>query len=258
MMKDYRLSEKLSEGIVDGIIEGYKDYLRVRKEAARQLKVHGAYAWVKGNHIDHHIAVQCAKFGVEGKLSKAGVTWQYLQFQMEEDKVLFLVKNARYFDPKAVDKGMDAYGRPRTKKVTYMENLVGINQGVKFPKEVETIKHEKSFQLELLEDLQVVSISKEDTVELAKEYNRFYIVTYQIDEEFLINSIKLWMPNPGNNKAYLVEDLSNFINTKTSHIIEMEEETKAILQSSTEVEYDASSYDIALTEDDNDEAAEES
>ena len=49
-MKKFRLSGELNESIVDGIIEGYKDYLRVRKEAARNLRVHGAYAWVKGNN----------------------------------------------------------------------------------------------------------------------------------------------------------------------------------------------------------------
>jgi len=45
-MEEYRLSENLNEGIVDGIIEGYRDYLDVRRQKARELKVHGAYAWV--------------------------------------------------------------------------------------------------------------------------------------------------------------------------------------------------------------------
>ncbi len=36
-MKEFRLSKELSESIVDGIIEGYKDYLSVRREKAREL-----------------------------------------------------------------------------------------------------------------------------------------------------------------------------------------------------------------------------
>ena len=51
-MKEYQLPDKLNESLVDGIIEGYRDYLDVRRQKARELKVHGAYAWVKGNHID--------------------------------------------------------------------------------------------------------------------------------------------------------------------------------------------------------------
>ncbi|KOY80268.1 hypothetical protein I6G82_20610 [Lysinibacillus macroides] len=257
-MKKFRLSEDLNVGFVDGVIDGYKDYLRVRKEAAKNLKIHGAYAWVKGNHIDHHVAVQCEKLGIVSKLSKAGITWQYLQFQNEAEKALFLVKNARYFDPNAVDKGVDANGRPRTKKATYMENLVYINEDVNFPEEVDSANHRKSIQLELIEDPQKMLISKEEADEVVKQFEKFYIITYEIDEEFLIHSIMLWMPNPVNNKAYLVEDLSMLINTKPSHIIEMEEETKAILQSSMDAEYDASSYDIALTEDEIDETTRES
>lgn len=254
----FRLSKQLNESIVDGVIYGYKDYLRVRKEAARNLKVHGAYAWVKGNHIDHHVAVECEKYGVKSKLAKAGLTWQYLQFRKEEDNVLFLLKNARYFDVNAVDRGIDASGKPSKKKASYLEKLTTINGGIDFPKEVNTSNYEKNLQLELLEDPQLVPISIEDIINLSSEFNKFYIVTYEIDEEFLINSIKLFMPNPLNNKAYLIEDLSNLINTKPSHEIEMEDETKSILQSLTNTEYDASSFDIALTDEESDEATGES
>jgi hypothetical protein len=249
-MKQFHLPTELNISIVDGIIEGYKDYLSVRKEKARELKVHGAYAWVKGNHIDHHVAVECEKHGVTGRLSKAGLTWQYLQFQMKEDKVLFLVKNARYFDPNAVDKGKDVKGRTRSTKTSYMANLTNINSSINFPEVANLSLQGQStqLQLELLEDVQVVQIDSNDTLEISKQYNRFNIVTYEIDSEFLISEIKLWMPNPVNNKAYLVENLTEYINTKPSHIIEMENDTREILQSSAEIEvgYDATAYEIAL------------
>lgn len=249
-MKHFQLPHELNISIVDGIVEGYKDYLSVRKEKARELKVHGAYAWVKGNHIDHHVAVECEKHGVTGRLSKAGLTWQYLQFQLKEDKVLFLVKNARYFDPNAVDKGKDVKGRTRWTKTSYMANLTNINSSIEFPEVADLIQQGQStqLQLELLEDAQVVQIDSNDTLEVSKQYNRFYIVTYEIDSEFLISEIKLWMPNPVNNKAYLVKNLTEFINTKPSHIIDMENATREILQSSAEidVEYNATSYEIVL------------
>ena len=256
--KKFRLSEQLNESIVDGIIYGYKDYLSVRMEAARNLKVHGAYAWVKGNHIDHRVAVECKKFGVTSNLARAGLTWQYLQFRKEDDNALFLLKNARYFNSNAVDKGLDASGKPRKQKASYMEKLIPINIDIDFPKELDASHYDKSIQLELLEDQGLVPISVEKSENISTEFNKFYIVTYEIDEEFSINSIKLFMPNPVNNKAYLVEDLSRLINTKPSHVIEMEEDTKSILQSLTDTVYDASSFDIALTEDDSDEAIRES
>lgn len=241
-MTNFQLPKTMSESIVDGIIYGYKDYVNVRREKAGELKVHGAYAWVKGNHIDHHVAVECEKHGVTCRLAKAGLTWQYLQFQHDEDKILFIIKNARYFDPNAVDKGKDVKGNTRKRKATYITNLVDINSSIKFPKESDSIT--QSTQLQLFEYPQFVSFDEEDTKELNKEYDRFYIVTYSIDPGFQINSIKVWMPNPVNNKAYSVEDLSQYINKKPSHFIEIEEETKTILQSTAEIERDYSDYGI--------------
>lgn len=256
-MKNFRLSEALNESIVDGIIEGYKDYVQVRKEAARHLKIHGAYAWVKGNHIDHHVAVHCEKNGVESRLSKAGVTWQYLQFYIEEDKSLFLIKNARYFDPEAVDKGKDTYGRSKTKKVAYMNELIRINENIDFPINTNKNRDNQSIQLALFDEIPFLSLSKEEASQLAKQYNRFYIVSYEIDDNYFIDTIKLWMPNPINNKAYLVEDLTELINTKTSHIIEIEDETKAILKNSIDIP-DASLFDIEIVEDEDKKATRES
>lgn len=254
-MQKYRFSEKINESIVDGIIEGYKDYLRVRKEAARNLKVHDAYAWVKGNHIDHHVATQCEKFGVESKISKAGVTWRYLQFYIKDTKSLFLIKNARYFDSDAVDRGKDASGRVRGRKSAYMEEFININRNIEFPRT--TKNSNKSRQLELFEEIPFDVISKETALENTKSYDRFYIVTYEIDEDYLISQILLWMPNPENNKAYLVQDLSELINSKSSHNIEIEEETKAILKSS-EIEPDASLFDIQIVDDESDKSIGES
>jgi hypothetical protein len=251
-MKKYRLPEKINESIVDGIIVGYKDYLRVRKEAARNLKVHGAYAWVKGNHIDHHVAVQCENHGVDNEVSSAGVTWKYLMFYIKDTNSLFLIKNARYFDPEAVDKGKDTYGKTKSKKSAYMEEFIKINREIEFPCAVINNKSGHSLQLELFEDYPFETITKESASEIAKQHRRFYIVTYEIAEDYLINAIKIWMPNPINNRAYLVQDLSELINTKPSHIIEIEDETKAILRNS-EFEPDASLFDIEITDEESDE-----
>ncbi len=227
-MEEYLLPAQLNERIVDGIIEGYRDYLDVRRQKARELKVHGAYAWVKGNHIDHYVALSCEEYGVTSTLAKAGMTWQYLQFSHENEKILFIVKNARYFNIEEVDKGRDAKGRTRESKASYMENLMNINGQVKFD-EIPAKAFNRSIQLELLEDFQPVLLEGEDTKGLHTHFDRFYIATYNIGEDHQIAEIRLWMPNPADNRAYLISELTSYIGQKSAHLFEIEEELKSVL-----------------------------
>lgn len=248
-MKDYSLARELNQKIVDGIFEGYRDYLEVRREKAKKLKVSGAYAWVKGNHIDHQVAVACESFGVESKLAKAGLTWQYLQFKNDDEEILFIVKNARYFNPDQVDLGKDATGRTRNKKMSYMEELMQINSEIDFNEVPLEHGFTNQLQLELLED---VYLNEDDNKEIAKiksKYKRFYIVTYEIDENQQIKKISLWLPNPANNKAYPIEDLTQYINA--THVINIDEELKNVLinDKSAEVNLGAHDFGIALKDD---------
>ena len=246
-MKEYQLPEKLNEGIVDGIIEGYRDYLDVRRQKARELKVHGAYAWVKGNHIDHYVALSCEEYGVTSTVAKAGVTWQYLQFSQKTDKVLFVVKNARYFNMDEVDKGKDAKGRTRGSKASYMNNLMAINSQVEFT-DIPTQTFNQSVQLELLEDFEPIILKAEDTVGMDSQYDRFYIATYNIGEDHQIGEIRLWMPNPADNKAYLISELTPYIGQKSGHLFEIEEELQSVLTQTIAAEgvLDATAFGIVL------------
>ncbi len=42
-------------------------------------------------------------------------------------------------------------------------------------------------------------------------YTEFHILTYRLDEAYQISKIMHYLPNPNDNIAYEVEDLSNFI-----------------------------------------------
>lgn len=246
-MKEYILPEQLNEKIVDGIIEGYRDYLDVRRQKARELKVHGAYAWVKGNHIDHYVALSCEAYGVASTLAKAGMTWQYLQFSHKNERILFIVKNSRYFNMEEVDKGKDAKGRTRESKASYMENLMNINERIKFDNiSAKTFNH--SVQLELLEEFQPVSLEEEDTKDMNTQFDRFYIATCNIGEDHQIGEIRLWMPNPADNRAYLVSELTPYIGRKSAHLFEIEEELKSILTQTIAAEgvLDATAFGIVL------------
>jgi len=246
-MREYCLPEKLNESIVDGIIGGYRDYLDVRRQKARELKVHGAYAWVKGNHIDHYVAISCEEHGVSGTLAKAGLTWQYLQFSHINENALFIVKNARYFNIEEVDKGKDAKGRTRGNKASYMKNLMDINREIKF-EEFPVKSFSQSVQLELLEDFQPVTLEAEDTKDMAAQFDRFYIATYNIGEDHQISEICLWLPNPADNRAYLISDLTPYIGQKPSHIFDIEDDLKSVLTQTIAAEgvLDASAFGIVL------------
>ena len=241
------MPEKLNESIVDGIVEGYRDYLEVRRQKARELKVHGAYAWVKGNHIDHYIDRACKEHGVRSTLAKAGMTWQYLQFFHNDEKILFVVKNSRYFDLNEVDKGKDARGRSRVNKATYMTNLMNINSGLNFD-EVPAKHTRQSIQLELLEDFQPITLEHEDTTGMDKEFDKFYIATYNIGEDYQIGEVCIWLPNPVDNKAYLISNLTSYIGTKPGHQLEIENDLKDILAQTIAAEgiVDAAAFGIVI------------
>lgn len=246
-MREYCLPKELNESIVDGIIDGYRDYLDVRRQKAGELKVHGAYAWVKGNHIDHYVALSCEGHGVSSTLAKAGLTWQYLQFSHLNEKVLFIVKNVRYFNIDEVDKGKDAKGRTRGNQASYMKSLMDINKGIKF-EEFLLQNVNQSVQLELLEDFQPVPLEAEDIESAAAHFDRFYIATYNIGEDHQISEIRLWMPNPADNRAYLISELTPYIGQKPSHIFEIGDDLKSILTQTIAAEgvLDASAFGIVL------------
>src|SRR5690625_562370 len=120
-MEKYKLTKELNKKIVDGLIKGYQEYIDVRKEKYRSMRISGAYAWVKGNHIDDQVAAACVDQNVDFKLEKAGVSWQYLQFRQESDKVLFIIRNARYFNEDEVSKGKDIHGKVGSSNIQYLD-----------------------------------------------------------------------------------------------------------------------------------------
>ncbi|GIO25502.1 hypothetical protein [Ornithinibacillus bavariensis] len=246
-MTDFKLTTELNQRIVDGLMDGYREYLEVRREKSRSMKVSGAYAWVKGNHIDDQVSKACKLFGVESKLAKAGLTWQYLQFQHHENKILFIVKNARYFNKEQVSRGKDALGKASKNKMSYMEDLMRINSNIDF-KSIPTERANRSIQLELLEEGFLNEQDHYDIGKIKSEFDRFYIVVYAIDESQLISNISLFMPNPKDNKAYLIDDLTKYINA--SNMVQIDDELREVLINSDDINnnMDAYKFDIGINE----------
>lgn len=52
---------------------------------------------------------------------------------------------------------------------------------------------------------------KEGLEQIQSAYNEFHILTYELDEAYQIFRIMHYLPNPRNNIAYVVDDLSHYI-----------------------------------------------
>jgi hypothetical protein len=218
-MKEYRFTPDANQKVVDGILQGYKNYVHERDEKRRTMKISDAYAWVKGNHIDDQTARECEDIGVVYNKAKAGYTWGYLQFSSFADKSMFIIKNARYFNPENVPGGRGIRGNKKRNNNddNYLKKLSKINSNVDFPNKHTLFSEDPEVPefLSIFDDTLLKSLESTEVLRLQDEYDKFYIVTYEIDQVYMISKIHVWMPNPNDNKAYLVDDLSNLINSSS-------------------------------------------
>ncbi|MFX0560731.1 hypothetical protein TEPIDINF_002165 [Tepidibacillus infernus] len=225
-MKEYQLGKQVSQRIVDGILQGYKNYIQERIEKSQQMKISSAYAWVKGNHIDDQTAIKCEEIGIKFNKARAGYTWGYLQFIDENESSMYIIRNSRYFDEENFSKGRKVTGeRNRDQEnENYLKKLSKINQNIQFPTEPTLFMDETDVHksMTLFDDAVMKSLLDSDVAKLQQEFNKFYIITYEIDQANMIASIKVWLPNPENDKAYLVEDLTDLINTSSIDLTDLD------------------------------------
>lgn len=216
-MKQYQFSSELNQSIVNGILQGYKNYIDERKVKNEELRISSAYAWVKGNHIDDQTAEECLSMGITYEKAKAGYTWGYLQFKIGSERKMFIVKNAKYFDEENFPGGRGIRGQKRSgHEENYLKKLSRINKDIDFPGQLSLIPANNKDENYVIFDDQIMKDLDESQVRnLENEYDQFYIITYEIDEGYMISKIRLLMPNAFDNKAYEVQDLSEFIGSST-------------------------------------------
>lgn len=91
-------------------------------------------------------------------------------------------------------------------------------------------------------------MDEEDTKIIKSKFDKFYIATYNIGEDYRISEVSIWLPNPENNKAYLISDLTSYIGTKTSHHFEIEQDLKDVLTQTIAAEgiVDAAAFGIVI------------
>lgn len=247
-MEQYKFNHSDSEMIVNSIVEGYRDYIEHRKDRHEKMIISSAFAWTKGNFIESKIAETSPELNLSYKKSKAGLTWDYLQFIHDETKKLFLLKNAAYFNENCFSQAVLPNKDVKGSKRTYLHELSKINHGLNFIASSQN-QHtsEQSEQLSFfVADKQV----KDELKQFQSDYNEFHILTYRIDDAFQISEIMHYIPNPENNIAYRVEDLSAYISG--SELTDEEREVIAPEQDNDII--DPAAFDIGIFEDEDEES----
>ena len=245
-MDQYKFKSEHNKMIVEAIVDGYRDYVEHRKDRKAKMKISSAFAWTKGNFIESKIAEECVDFGFTYKKSKAGLTWDYLQFIHGDSKILFLIKNAAYFNENCFSQAkLPSNRRKKGPWRTYLHELSKINNGLVFPSTQQSPNEEKEF--DSYEQLSFLVFERQVIDELENfksSYTEFHILTYELDEAYQISKIMHYLPNPNDNIAYEVEDLSNFISGADL----TDEDREVIAPEINEDIMDPAAFDIGILE----------
>lgn len=209
-------SSEESQVIVDALLMGYRNHIDERIQKAKELKVSGAFAWTKGNFLDSALVDSgCFK---NWKKQRAGYSWEYLEFEVQNEyygDCLLIIKGAKRLK--------DSYNNKN--KSQYLSEYAKINREV-----VKKIKNERGIvdgqgvQLELF-PMEVSNFTVDDTFQT--QYQSFFILKYETDENSKFVSIEIVMPDEFGN-LYPIQDLSEFISSSN---VEFTDEQNAALMS---------------------------
>jgi hypothetical protein len=237
----YKFKHEHNKMIVEAIVDGYRDYIEHRKDRKAKMKISSAFAWTKGNFIESKVAEECVDHGFTYKKSKAGLTWDYLQFIHGDSKILFLIKNAAYFNEDCFSQAnLPTNGSRKGPRRTYLHELSKINKELLFPSTQQ--RENKSESYEQLSFLVLESQVKEELDNFKSSYTEFHILTYALDDAYQISEIKHYLPNPNDNIAYQVEDLSHFISGANL----TEEDREVVAPEMNEDIIDPAAFDIGI------------
>ncbi|MDY0410169.1 hypothetical protein ACFFIS_15480 [Virgibacillus soli] len=243
-MERYKFDSAHSEKIVEAIVEGYRDYIKHRQDRHQKMKISSAFAWTKGNFIESKIAEASRELNYSYKMAKAGLTWDYLQFSEENKKKLFLLKNANYFNENSFSHAVLPHHNRKGKIRSYLHELSKINQNLEFPTDYTIDKTNEQNEQLTFEFYIPERRVRNDLKQFQSSYNEFHIITYKIDSVYQISEVRHFLPNPGNNIAYRVENLSKYISGA-----ELTSEEREIIAPVSDFDViDPAAFDIGIIE----------
>ncbi|EFR97691.1 hypothetical protein [Listeria ivanovii] len=119
---------------------------------------------------------------------------------------MVIVKNSR-----RVKKSFDDQ-KKKVNEDNYLVNFADINTDVLKNSKQNFVAQPEQLELELNDPEEIRAVIEGKQLNVTQKYARFYIVTYEIDDETkIIKSIQLTMPNRQTMNLELIEDLSYLI-----------------------------------------------
>ncbi|GAB7391023.1 spr1630 family ClpXP-sensitive toxin [Lactococcus garvieae] len=225
-MENNIFDEIEAQQLVDAILVGYKNYLNMRHRVKKEddLIQDGGLSWARGNYIDTAFAREGLPFVTEYTKKKAGQSWQYLEFdaQNELGKILLILKNATRFK-QTLKKSKNP------EKNLYLRPYAEINE----PYFQNKTYDEDFFSEQLILDL---SEFKEEAVkENLSGYDAFFVIAFEVDpKENIMTSIEVLALHPNAIDFESVQDLSPYIRNST-----IEPATEEVRYAFTEEEPDS-------------------
>jgi hypothetical protein len=207
--EDLQLPKEINQAVVDGVIRGYADYLDERAAKRRKLRISDAYAWVKGNHLDHFVAEEGEKVGLIVKKAQAGRTWGYFQFELtnNDEKCLAIVK--------PFYRTQETLEELENKEIEERENhylyaLMKNNDKLELHKFKRALGEQGQIPPETVEEVEATFTNQ--VLDLGQDYDRFYIFLYEIDPfTKMLSQIKLVLPDPQKLDLLEIDDLTEYI-----------------------------------------------
>ena len=244
-LESFRFEGAQSEMIVIAIVDGYRDYIEHRKDRHKKMIISSAFAWTKGNFIESKIAETCSDLNFSYKKAKAGLTWDYLQFIQGNTKKLFLIKNAAYFNENSFSQAvLPNKSKSHSPQRTYLHELSRINKKLKFPSTHQNRENISGHSIQLSFKISEELI-KDELNHFKSLYNEFHILTYKIDDTYQISQIMHYLPNPDDNIAYRIENLSKYISGA-----ELTDDEREIIAPDPDSDViDPAAFDIGIFED---------
>lgn len=247
-MQKHKFTQEHYTMIVKAIIDGYREYIEHRKDRDNKMIISSAFAWTKGNFIESKIAETCKEIGFTYIFSKAGPTWPYLQFIDHDTKSLFLIRNARYFNStNFANPKVPIPGKEQGKSRTYLHELSKLNRYIEFSPEYKP----KKLQQENKKQLSILYITEKEVSEqlelFSSEYESFHILTYELDAAQQITKVMHYLPNPADNIAYEIADLTDYISGA-----ELTDEERSIIAPEKDDLIDPAAFDLSILEEEKD------
>ncbi|MEN2291595.1 hypothetical protein [Enterococcus faecalis] len=189
---DLGLDFEVKKAIVTGISSGYTNFLTQKKVLDDELVINSAFAWMKSNYVDSALAKNAPE-KLKYEIKKIG-SWKYISFELLVDgaSFRFVLK-----PPMAIDSlKKDDY---------YLSENSLVNKHF-----VESPEFKKLFSISEQGVLdESIMIPKQMTLFNGNIEDRFYIISYEVNNIQGIKSIEIYVPYEG--VAYQVGSLTDLV-----------------------------------------------